>query len=49
MLLFTAGGFIYVADWLPELQKECKPWKSALQLLALVSAVGLMYLLTLIG
>lgn len=51
MLPLTAGGFIYIAgsDLLPELQKERKPWKSALQLVALVSGVGLMYLLTLIG
>lgn len=49
MLPFTAGGFIYIAgsDLLPELQKEQKPWKSGLQLVALVSGVGLMYLLTL--
>ncbi|HEU4477544.1 MAG TPA: ZIP family metal transporter [Pyrinomonadaceae bacterium] len=51
MLPFTAGGFIYIAgsDLLPELQKERKPWKSALQFLALISGVGLMYLLLLIG
>jgi zinc and cadmium transporter len=51
MLPFTAGGFIYIAgsDLLPELQKERKPWKSALQLIALILGVGLMYLLTLIG
>ncbi len=51
MLPFTAGGFIYIAgsDLLPELQKERKPWKSALQLTALTLGVGLMYLLTLIG
>ncbi len=51
MLPFTAGGFIYIAgcDLLPELQKERKPSKSGLQLVALVLGVGLMYLLTLIG
>jgi zinc and cadmium transporter len=51
MLPFTAGGFIYIAgsDLLPELQKERQPWKSALQLVALILGVGLMYLLTLIA
>jgi zinc and cadmium transporter len=51
MLPFTAGGFIYIAgsDLLPELQKERKPWKSGLQLVALVSGVGLMYVLILFG
>ena len=50
MLPFTAGAFIYIAgcDLLPELQKERKPSKSALQLAALVLGVGLMYLLSLI-
>lgn len=50
MLPFTAGAFIYIAgcDLLPELQKERKPSKSALQLAALVFGVGLMYLLSLI-
>jgi zinc and cadmium transporter len=49
MLPFTAGGFIYIAgsDLLPELQKERKPGKSGLQLIALVSGVGLMYVLML--
>lgn len=51
MLPFTAGGFIYIAgsDLLPELQKERKPWKSALQLVALVAGVVLMYVLVLFG
>jgi zinc and cadmium transporter len=51
MLPFTAGGFIYIAgsDLLPELQKEHKPWKSALQLVAMVLGVGLMYILRLVG
>ena len=51
MLPFTAGGFIYIAgsDLLPELQKERKPWRSGLQLMALVSGVGLMYVLMLFG
>ena len=51
MLPFTAGSFIYIAgsDLLPELQKERKAWKSALQLLALGAGVGLMYLLKLFG
>lgn len=51
MLPFTAGGFIYIAgsDLLPELQKERKPRNSALQFMALILGVGLMYLLTLIG
>lgn len=47
MLPFTAGGFIYIAgsDLLPELQKEQMPWKSGLQLVALASGIGLMYVL----
>lgn len=51
MLPFTAGGFIYIAgcDLLPELHKEHNPSKSAVQLIALLSGVGLMFLLRLIG
>jgi zinc and cadmium transporter len=51
MLPFTAGGFIYIAgsDLLPELQKERTPWKSGLQLVALVAGVCLMYALMLFG
>jgi len=51
MLPFSAGGFIYIAgcDLLPELHKERKPSKSAVQLAALVLGVGLMYVLRLLG
>jgi zinc and cadmium transporter len=47
MLPFTAGGFIYIAgsDLLPELHKETRPLRSALQLLAVAVGVGLMLLL----
>jgi zinc and cadmium transporter len=47
MIPFTAGGFIYiaVADLLPELQKERSLSKSIAQLAAIISGIGLMYLL----
>jgi len=47
MLGVTAGSFIYIAgsDLLPELQKERRPARSALQLLAMGAGVGLMLLL----
>jgi len=50
MLPLTAGGFIYIAgsDLLPELQKETRPFRSALQLAAIALGVGLMLMLTLI-
>ena len=49
MLPFTAGGFIYIAgsDLLPELHKERRPARSALQFAGLICGVGLMYLLIL--
>jgi zinc and cadmium transporter len=48
MLPFTAGSFIYVAgsDLLPELHKERQPLRSAAQLVAMATGVGLMLLLT---
>jgi len=51
MLPFAAGGFIYIAgsDLLPELHKETHPLKSAAQLIAMVTGVGLMLLLKLLG
>lgn len=44
----TAGGFIYIAgsDLIPELQKECAPSKSLLQLIALLLGIAVMILLT---
>ena len=51
MLPFTAGGFIYIAgsDLLPELQKEVRPSKSFLQLVAMIVGAGLMLLLKALG
>ena len=45
---FAAGGFIYIAgsDLIPELQKEAKPLKSALQLAAFI--FGILCLLSLV-
>jgi zinc and cadmium transporter len=47
---FTAGGFIYIAgsDLIPELQKECAPSKSFIQLIALLLGIGIMIALTFI-
>jgi zinc and cadmium transporter len=47
MLPLAAGGFIYIAgsDLVPELNKESKPDKSVVQLLAIGLGVGLMLLL----
>jgi zinc and cadmium transporter len=44
----AAGGFIYIAgsDLVPELHKEANPVKSAVQLLAMGTGVGIMLLLT---
>ncbi|NYZ75364.1 ZIP family metal transporter [Candidatus Micrarchaeota archaeon] len=41
---FTAGGFVYiaVADLIPEMHKETRPAKSALQLIGLAAGVGVM-------
>ena len=46
LLALTAGGFIYIAtvDLIPELHKEVRLDKSALQLLFLVAGVALMVL-----
>jgi len=45
---FTAGGFIYIAgsDLLPELNKECDPKKSVLQLIGILVGVIVMIALT---
>jgi zinc and cadmium transporter len=47
MLPLAAGGFIYIAgsDLVPELNKESRLGKSAVQLLAIGVGVGLMLLL----
>lgn len=51
MVPITAGGFIYIAgsDLLPELHRENDPARSVLQLLAMVTGVGLMLALTVLG
>jgi zinc and cadmium transporter len=51
MLPLTAGGFIYIAgsDLLPELHKELKPSKSAIQFGAMITGVALMLVLVLLG
>ncbi len=40
----TAGGFLYIAavDLLPPLHKETRPWRSLLQLIAIVAGVAVM-------
>ena len=50
MLPLAAGGFIYIAgsDLVPELNKESDIAKSAVQMLAIGTGVGLMLLLTLL-
>ncbi len=50
VLPFAAGGFIYLAaaDLIPELHTEKAPRKSLYQFLALVSGIGLMYLLVIV-
>jgi zinc and cadmium transporter len=50
MLPLAAGGFIYIAgsDLVPELNKEVKPSKSIMQILAIGAGVGLMLLLALL-
>lgn len=47
LIPFAAGEFIYIAssDLIPELHKETKPKKSAIQLLAVILGIGLMLLL----
>jgi zinc and cadmium transporter len=44
LIPFTAGGFIYIAgsDLIPELHKEVKPKKSAIQLVFLLLGIGIM-------
>jgi zinc and cadmium transporter len=50
MLPFSAGAFIYIAssDLIPELHKEPEPGKSFIQVLALLSGIGVMAALTLV-
>jgi zinc and cadmium transporter len=47
LIPFAAGEFIYIAssDLIPELHKETKPKKSAIQLIAVILGIGLMLLL----
>jgi zinc and cadmium transporter len=47
---FSAGAFVYIAstDLLPDLHKEAQPGRSALQLVALLSGVGVMAALLLL-
>lgn len=51
LLPFTAGGFIYLAgsDLIPELQKEIKMTKSLVQLLSIISGIGIMALMAILG
>lgn len=50
LIPFSAGAFVYIAstDLLPDLHKEAQPGRSALQLVALFSGVGVMAVLLLI-
>jgi zinc and cadmium transporter len=50
ILPFTAGGFIYIAgsDLIPELQKEIKLTKSLVQLLSIISGIGIMALMVIL-
>lgn len=50
LLAFTAGGFIYIAtvDLIPELHKEVRIGKSALQIVFLIAGIALMALFTLL-
>jgi zinc and cadmium transporter len=49
MLPLAAGGFIYIAgsDLIPELHKDASPSRSAVQLMAMATGVGVMLLLIL--
>jgi len=49
LLAFTAGGFIYIAtvDLIPELHKEVRIVKSAMQLVFLIAGIALMAFLAL--
>jgi len=51
MTAFTAGGFIYIAtaDLIPEMKKETKIDKTAIQFCGLVLGIGVMLLMLLIG
>ncbi|HII39449.1 TPA: ZIP family metal transporter [Candidatus Micrarchaeota archaeon] len=44
LIPFTAGGFVYiaVADLIPEMHKETKPVKSAMQLIGIAAGIGIM-------
>lgn len=50
LILFAAGGFIYIAgsDLIPELHKETSPKKSFLEFVSLLLGVGVMVVLTFI-
>lgn len=43
----AAGGFVYIAtaDLIPELQKDTRPLKSAVQLISILAGIGIMLLL----
>ncbi len=51
ILPLTAGGFIYIAgsDLIPEIQKECAPKASMVQIISFILGIGVMYLLTFFG
>ena len=47
LLPVTAGGFIYIAgvDLIPDIHKEVKPWRSAVQFGAILLGLAIMWLL----
>jgi len=49
VLPFTAGGFIYIAtvSVIPELLQRSTLWQSIAEVMAMVTGVGLMYLIAL--
>uniref|UniRef100_A0A915C020 Uncharacterized protein n=1 Tax=Parascaris univalens TaxID=6257 RepID=A0A915C020_PARUN len=47
ILPFTAGGFIYIAtvSVIPELLENSSPYQSIKEIIALLTGIGLMYLI----
>ena len=50
IIAFAAGGFLYIAgtDLLPEIHKTADPRRSAIQFLAIIGGIGIMFLLLLV-
>lgn len=48
IVMFAAGGFLYLAgsDMVPELHKESKIPKSLVQFVAILTGIGLMFMMT---